>query len=166
MIRLSAWRWTPACIAGLALVMLGSAALAWFGLGALETARGRRATVEATAWAGGAPARPLLPAALSYPEEDRRAAEAAMLATVRTAATERRLLTEAIALVPTDTAKPAELMVDITLSGAEADILHVARRLEAGRPAIRFVRWRIARTGPAETAIRLDARAMAVWEPR
>lgn len=166
MIGASGWRWTPLAGIGCALALLGAAALAWAGLGALERARARLAEVEATARAGAVPAARLLPASLSYPEEDRRAAEAAMLATVRTAATERRLLPERIALVPADTAKPAELMVDITLSGAEADILHVARLLEAGRPAIRFVRWRIARTGPAETAIRLDARAMAVWEPR
>ncbi|MES2497472.1 MAG: hypothetical protein V4618_15265 [Pseudomonadota bacterium] len=166
MIGLPAWRWTPLTGLGLALAVIGSTALAWSGLAALEEARDRRATIAATAGAGASPALPLLPAALSYPQEDRRAAEAAMLATVRKAAAERRLLVEAIVLVPADTAMPAELLVDLTISGAEADILHVARVLEAGQPTIRFVRWRIGRTGPAETAIRLDARAMAVWEPR
>lgn len=166
MIRLSAGRGTPITAAALGLGLLAATALAWTGLGAFERARGRLAEVEAMARAGAAPAQPLLPADLAYGQEDRRAAEAAMLATVRMAATERRLLAERIAPVPAAAGMPAELMIDITLSGAEADILHVARRLEAGRPAVRFVRWRIGRTGPAETAIRLDARAMAVWEPR
>lgn len=166
MIRLSALRWTPLTGAGVGLALVAATLLAWTGLEALEAARGRLATVEAMARAGASPAQPLLPAELSYPQEDRRAAEAAMLATVRKAAAERRLLLEGITLVPADTAMPAELLVDITFSGAEADVLHVARVLEAGQPTIRFLRWRIARTGPAETAIRLDARAMAVWEPR
>jgi len=159
-------RWTPLRGAALGLVLLGATLFAWFGLGVLEKTRGRLATVEAMARIGATPARPLLPVELSYPQEDRRAAEGAMLATVRRAAADRRLLIERVALVPADRAKPAELLVDIALSGAEADILHVARMLETGRPAIRFARWRLARTGPAESAIRLDARAMAVWEPR
>ncbi|MFD2499177.1 hypothetical protein ACFSTI_10520 [Rhizorhabdus histidinilytica] len=65
-----------------------------------------------------------------------------------------------------DRALPAELGADVTVSGPEADVLGFARAIETAHPAIRFARWRIGRTGPGETAIRLDARAMAVWEPR
>lgn len=166
MMRTAGFRWTPATRIGAGLALLAAAGLAWGGLHALKSARARLWTIEAKASAGAVPVRPLLPAGLSYAQEDRRAAEAALLAAIRLEAADRRLLLERIVAVPADRTLPAELAADVTVSGPEDDVLRFARAIETARPAIRFARWRIARTGPAETAVRLEGRAMAVWEPR
>ncbi|MBO9379365.1 hypothetical protein GG804_21565 [Sphingomonas histidinilytica] len=165
-LRLSAIRWTPAVGLGAGLGLMLATGLAWAGLDALAAARARLWTVEARASAGAVPVKRLLPVEASHGQEDRRTAEAALLAAIRGAAADRRLLLERVAPVAADRALPAELGADVTVSGPEADVLGFARAIETAHPAIRFARWRIGRTGPGETAIRLDARAMAVWEPR
>lgn len=166
MIRLAALRLTPVRALALAAVLLAASFGAWTGLGALKAARGRLALVEQQAAAGAAAPQPLLTAGAAYHEEDRRAAAAALLASVRQAAAAQRLLVERIALSPPAEHMPAALSVDLGVSGSEADIARFARAIEGARPAIRFARWRIARTGRSETAIRLEARAVAWWEPR
>lgn len=160
MTRPSDIRPTPLVLAGLALLLVAAAALAWTGLRALQQARTRLALTEAMARAGAAPVAPLLPPGQAY-SGDRAAAQTAMLAAIHAAAAERHLLLESAVPLPADRHKPAELAVAISVSGPEADILHFAHRLEAGRPIIRFRPWRLIRTGPAETAIRLEARAHA-----
>nr|WP_047168705.1 hypothetical protein [Sphingomonas sp. Y57] len=161
-----ALRWTATTGIGAGLALLLACGLAWAGLDALAKARERLWAVEARASAGVVPAQPLLPAEASHGQEDRRSAEAALTAAIRGAAADRRLLLERVAPIAADRALPAELAAEVTVSGSEADVLAFARAIETARPAIRFARWRIGPTGPAETAIRLDARAMAIWEPR
>lgn len=160
MTRPSDIRPTPLVLAGLALLFVAATALAWTGLRALQQARTGLALTKAMARAGAAPVAPLLPPGQAY-SADRAAAQTAMLAAIRAAAAERHLLLESAAPLPADGRKPAELVATISVSGPEADILHFAHRLEAGNPTIRFRPWRLIRTGPAETAIRLEARAHA-----
>lgn len=164
MIRIAALRFTPLLVLGLALALLLAAA--WTGLAALERSRLRLATIEAQAAAGSAARNPLLPAAATWHQPDRRAAETALLGVLRNAATERRLLVERVELPLPAERRPTELSVELSVSGPEADVLRFARTIEAGAPTIRFARWRLARTGRAETAIRLEARAVAWREPR
>ena len=153
--RLTAFR-----AVGLVLLVMSAVALAWAGLRALRLARAQHALTVAMVDAGAAPVRPLLPAGYGLGGEQA-AGEGAMLAAIRAAAGERHLLLERAAPLPVDRNKPAELAVAVTVSGPEPDVLHFAHRLEAGRPAIRFRPWRLGRTGPSETAVRLEARALA-----
>lgn len=157
-------RITPIGAAGIALGLAAATVAAGFGLDALGRARAELALLESRAQAGSRQPSPLLPEGLSYAAQDRAAAQMAMLTAIRSAAAERRLLLEQVAPGPKSDA--AELSIDVIVSGPEADVLHMVRRLEAGRPAIRFAFWRLARTGPSEPAIRLEARALGWWEPR
>lgn len=151
---------TPLVLAGLALMLVAATALAWTGLRALQQARTQLALTKAMVRIGAVPVAPLLPAGRVYPG-DRAAAEKAMLAAIHAAAVERHLLLESAVMLPANRRNPAALAAAISVSGPEADILHLAHKLEAGRPTIRFRPWRLIRTGPAETAIRLEARAHA-----
>ncbi|ATE63528.1 hypothetical protein [Rhizorhabdus dicambivorans] len=158
MIALLDRRWAkPALAVGLAVAVL----LAWTGLEALGSARGDLAVTAARARAGGAAPRALLPDGLAQTGD-----ASALAAKLRGAALARRLLVERIAAVGPSVDAPAELAVDLSVSGPESDVLAFARAIETGRPAVRFSRWRLARTGRGETAIRLDARAVGYGEPR
>ncbi len=159
-------RLTPRAWAAIGTIVLISALLAALGLDALGDARLRLATLEMQARSGAAPSRAMLAAGLSHGEADRPAAVGALAATARRVAADHRLLVERIDPLPLDMAKPAELAVAVSISGPEADILQAARMIEGGRPAARFAAWRIARTGRAETAVRLEGTLIAYWEPR
>lgn len=159
-VRLTASLWIA-----IGVIVLASALAGWKGLDALAESRQRLATLTMQAKAGAAPSRPLLDAGLSHGEADRAAAVGALAATARRAAAEHRLLVERIDPLPVDSAKPAELAVTISLSGPESDILQAARMIESGRPAARFAAWRLARTGRAETAVRVEGTLIGYWEP-
>lgn len=150
----------------LAVASMVAAGLAWSGLAALREARADLARIEGEARFGAVAPAPLLGPGLLHAAPDRAAASAALLAGLRRAAGERRLLVEALAASPPVEGVAAELGADLIVSGPEADILAFVRAVEAGRPAVRFLRWRLARTGPAETAIRLDAHAAGYAEVR
>jgi hypothetical protein len=163
--RLAAIRLTPLAWLGLAALTIVAAILAWTGIGFAKQARAQHALTAALARAGASPIHPLLPPGQGYRGE-RAAAGEALLAAIRAAARERHLLLEQAALLPPDRHKPDELAIAMSVSGPELDVLHFAHRLEAGRPVIRFRPWRLARTGHGETAVRLDARALAYRDYR
>jgi hypothetical protein len=150
----------------LAVAVAVASGLAWTGLAALREARADLTQLEAEARLGRLAPAPLLGSGLLHAAPDRAAASAALIAGLRRAAGERRLLVERLAASPPVEGVAAELGADLIVSGPETDILAFVRAVEAGRPAVRFLRWRLARTGPAETAIRLDAHAVGFWEAR
>lgn len=154
---------TPRLGLALGAAVIVAAALGWAGLDALERARTDLATVDAQARIGALAPAPLLGEGLLHRASDRAAATAAMTAALRLAAADRRLLVERLAALPST---DPELSVELIVSGPEADVFHFARTVESARPAIRFARWRVARTGPSETAIRLEARAVGYREAR
>ncbi len=156
-------RWA---LPALAVALLVATALAWAGLGALRHARADLAETTARAQAGARPPQPLLAEGLSHREAARADAATALLARLGAAALQRHLLVERIMVEPESGEHPAELAAALILSGPETDILAFARAVEGGRPLVRFSQWRLARTGRAETAIRLEARAVGYWEPR
>ncbi|MBP8232345.1 hypothetical protein [Rhizorhabdus sp.] len=137
---------------------------AWFGLANLERSRGDLLRVKMRAVMGRTVPQPLLPQGLGFAGRNRAEAQAAFVSVVRRAAADRRLLLERLAPLPPNARMPAELSADLILSGPEADVLDVVRDLEAGSPLVRFAFWRLARTGPAETAVRLEARAIGWHE--
>ncbi len=143
----------------LLVVVAFSIPLAHFGLRALERSRGELLGLKMRTAMGSTVPQPLLPKGLGFAGRDRPEAERAFVASLRRAAADRRLLLERLAPLPANARMPAELSADLILSGPEADVLAVVRSIEAGRPLIRFAFWRLARTGPAETAVRLEARA-------
>lgn len=164
-VRLIVRRITPIGAAAIALGLALATIAAWYGLDRLARSRAELAFFESQVEAGKRPASPLLADGLLFAAKDHGAAQAAMLTAIRSAATERRLLVEQVAAVPVQ-GPSAELAANIVISGPEADVLQAVRRVEAGRPAIRFAFWRLARTGPSETAIRIEARALGWWELR
>jgi hypothetical protein len=138
--------------------------LAHFGLRSLERSRGDLLRLRMRAAMGSTVPQPLLPKGLGFAGRDRAEAEKAFVASLRRAAADRRLLLERLAPQPANVRMPAELSADLILSGPEADVLAVVRSIESGRPLIRFAFWRLARTGTAETAVRLEARAIGWHE--
>ena len=60
--------------------------------------------------------------------------------------------------------RQALLSAEIAVSGSEADIRRFASLIESGKPAIRFERWHIARTADGEATVRIEARAVALWD--
>ncbi|MBD3731571.1 MAG: hypothetical protein IE934_02460 [Sphingopyxis sp.] len=148
----------------LLVVVALSIPLAHFGLRSLERSRGDLLRLRMRAAMGSTVPQPLLPKGLGFAGRDRAEAEKAFVASLRRAAADRRLLLERLAPLPANARMPDELSADLILSGPEADVLAVVRSIEAGRPLVRFAFWRLARTGPAETAVRLEARAIGWHE--
>ncbi|MGC6330362.1 hypothetical protein [Rhizorhabdus sp. FW153] len=164
MIRLSVPRYSRKHLALLLAVVALSTPLAGLGLASLERSRGDLLRLRMRAAMGSTLPQPLLPKGLGFAGRDRAEAQAAFVATLRRAAGDRRLLLERLAPLPANARMPAELSADLILSGPEADVLAVVRDLEAGSPLVRFAFWRLARTGPAETAVRFEARAIGWHE--
>jgi hypothetical protein len=150
----------------LVLALVVAVVAGWAGLGALANARARLAAVAALAARGSHPAPPLIAVGQAFAGADRAAAATAFAARIGAAASGHRLLVERMTMLPADAAKPALLAADIALSGGEPDLLAFVRAIEAGRPAIRFASWRLARTAPGEASVRLEARPVGLWEAR
>ena len=138
----------------------------WFGVERLNRERERLTTLEAMADLGSRPPVPLLPEGLAHAAGDRRSAEAAFGRQLRQAASGHRLLVERIETLAADRERPGLLIARIAVSGSETDIMRFVRRVESGKPAIRFADWRIGRTAAGESTIRIEATALALWEPR
>jgi len=137
----------------------------WFGIERLNRERDRLTTLEAMADLGSRPPVPLLPEGLAHAGRDRRAAEAAFGRQLRQAASGYRLLVERIEQLAADRERPGLLIARIAVSGSEADIMRFVRRVESGKPAIRFADWHIGPTAPGESTIRIEGSALALWEP-
>lgn len=153
-----------------ALLLLGMAFIAaaiagWSGLDRLGQQRHRLAMLEMMAATGARAPVPLLPVGLAHTGRERRGAEMRFGRQLTQAAAGHRLLIERIETLPVSNDRPRLLAADIALSGSEDDILRFARAIEGSRPLIRFAAWRIARTAPAEATIRIEAHAIALWDP-
>lgn len=168
----------PTLRIGLALgaVVVVAAAFAWSGMSALRSARVDLALLESQASLGAVVSPPLLGEGELHPSPNPRTASAseiaglrgayaAMLASLREQVARRRLLVERLEGWPLP-AVPGEIPVAITVSGSEADVFEFVRAVETARPTVRFARWRVARTGPSETAIRFEALAVGYWAGR
>lgn len=149
---------------GLGAALILSVIASWFGIGHLDRARHRLASVEAMAQAGALPTMPLLPDGMGFAGRHRRSAEAAFEHRLVHAVARHRLLVERLEMRPVQKDRPAMLAADITLSGSEADILGFARIIESSRPTIRFEDWRVSRTAADETTVRIEAGAIGLWE--
>ncbi len=137
--------------------------LASTGLAALETARRHASALDARAATAGRALPP--PAAVdAWRAADRQTAQRLVLSALRRAAAAEGLLLETLGAAPARHAPPLLLDAQITLSGPEARLLRFIAIAESGHPAIRFPSWKLARTS-GEAAVRLDARAVAVWQP-
>ena len=137
----------------------------WFGVERLNRERDRLTTLEAMAALGSRAPVPLLPEGLAHGGGSRRAAEAAFGRQIDQAASGHRLLVERIEQLAADRERPGLLLARIAVSGSEADIMRFVRRVESGKPAIRFADWHIGRTAPGESTIRIEGNALALWEP-
>lgn len=141
-----------------------AAMAAYCGLDALSEARSRLAMLEQKIDAGSAPAQRLLRGG-AFADRIRAAAVARFGQKLAAAAAAQRLLVERMETLPVESGRPALLMARIAMSGDEAAIVRFAGSLEAGTPTIRFAAWRVGRTAPDEASVRLEAQAVAVWEP-
>lgn len=150
-------------VLALGVAVVAAMALAWAGLAALASARSDRAALASQARQGALAPAPLLGEGLAF-GADRTAATGALLDGLRRAAAARRLLVERLAGLPPVEGAPAELAAELVVSGPEADVFSFVHSVETARPAIRFASWRVMRTGPGETAIRLEARAVGYRE--
>ncbi len=163
MIRIDRYNPTHAAVLAAAAIAL-SAAASWWGLDWLAAERHRLAAIEAMAQAGTRSPAPLIEDGMGFAGGDRRGAVARFKDRLSVATTGHRLLVERIEALPVSPDRPALLAADIIVSGSEQDIRRFLRIVEGSKPAIRFERWQIARTGAGEAAIRFEARAVALWE--
>ncbi|MFZ5707138.1 MAG: hypothetical protein ACOY5R_17940 [Pseudomonadota bacterium] len=157
-------RYSPRRLAALVAIVLLLCLVAGLGLAVLERKRSALLRLDMRAAAGRLRAAPLLPQGLGFAGRDRAQAQSAFVGTMRRATAERRLLLERLAPMPANDRMPAELSADLVVSGPQQDVLALIHILESGTPLIRFAFWRLSRTGPAETAVRLEARAVGWHE--
>lgn len=148
----------------LAISSVIAAAAAWSGVNRLAYERDRLATAEVMALAGSRSRVPLLRNAMAFTHANRRDAVARFAGQLREAASNHRLLVERFDVVPASPDRDALLTARIAVSGSEADIRDFASTVENARPAIRLAEWRVARTGADEASIRIEARALALWD--
>ena len=149
----------------LVVTTIAAAMTAALGLETLGRARARLAAIAVIAETGSQPAVPLAQPGVAFGDRGRSAAVARFRHALGHAATQNRLLVERLEPLARESGRPGLLLADIALSGDEADIRRYLRSIEAARPAIRFTRWWLARAEAGQAAIRLDARALALWDP-
>lgn len=163
MIMVRSWPPRPAVLLAVSIAI--SLPMSWWGLARLADERSRLAQTEGMALVGAHPRVPPLPSAMAFADPDRGTAIARFGAALAKAATSHRLLVERLEILPARRGQEALLTAEIALSGNEADIRKFASTIEGGMPAIRFASWRIARAADGESAVRIEAEALALWEP-
>lgn len=143
-------------------VALGVIVALWLAHKGIATRDAERRVLRANQAAVLMPARGIAP---GYRAASRGEAAEAMRLRLLRAATDRRLLVEAIEIAPPQLGAPARLDAHVAVSGSQAAVLDYAAAIERGSPLIRFATWRIGASSD-DSVLRLDARAVALWEAR
>jgi len=147
------------------LVILPTIGLVGEQLDRLAEARFQRARLEAIQ------ERPLpatgdpIPADLYIRAKSAEAGQNALLATLNELASGNAVSLEQANAVPVDTATSQRVTVDLSVSGPELALASFINGLEAHRPMIRFVSWKIMAGESGQGPARLSGRAVAVWSP-
>ncbi len=130
---------------------LGTVAALWLAWSGLVTRDAERRILRENRAAVLSPVRGL---AQGYRSATRAEAAELLRSSLLKAATARGLLVEAIEIAP----------AQLAVSGPEPAVLGFAATVENARPLIRFSLWRLGTSTSGDRAIRLDARASALWE--
>ena len=141
-----------------------SASLAWLGFDRLAEERQRLAVTEAMALVGTRPRTPIMTSNMAFGEPGRRLAAGRFETRLSKAALGHRLLVERLQMIPAQPDYQKLLMAEFVVSGGETEIKRFTHEIERGTPAIRFESWRITHTATGEPTVRIDARALALWE--
>lgn len=93
------------------------------------------------------------------------AGQSALLSIVNERAGASGIALEQANIVPVDTATPQRVAVDLSVSGPELALASFINDIEAHRPMLRFVSWKITASAPGQGPARMSARAIAIWSP-
>lgn len=106
-----------------------------------------------------------IPANLYIRAPSAEVAQSTFVALINELASHNSVSLEQAAIVPADASTPQRLAIDLSVAGPELALTSFINGLEAQRPMIRLVSWKVTAGDATQAPTRLSGRAVAVWSP-